>query len=289
MKLRDRYAIITGAGQGLGAAIAEAFVAEGASVLLCARTPETLARVRERLLPLVAPNQQILLQAADVADPAQVDALVATALAQFPRLDALVNNAGVYGPIGRLEEVDWEEWTQAIAINLLGTVYPCRAVVPPMKAQRAGKIVNLSGGGATSPLPRISAYAASKAAVVRFTETLAHELAEFGIDVNAIAPGALATRLLDQVLEAGPDRAGAKFHAQMTAIRGEGGTPLEKGAALAVYLASAASDGITGRLISAVWDPWPELQQHADDLRHSDVYTLRRIVPKDRGLSWGDG
>jgi len=287
MKLQNRYAVITGAGQGLGAAIAEAFVAEGASVMLCARTIATLQDVQKRLQGMLAPGQQVIIQAADVAVPSQVDALIAAAVSSFPRLDILVNNAGIYGPIGSLEDVDWAEWVDAININLLGTVYPCRAVVPHFKARNYGKIVNLSGGGATNPLPRLSAYAASKAAVVRFSETLAQELAGFAIDVNAVAPGALVTRLMDQVLDAGPDRVGADFHARMVKVRDEGGTPLEKGAALAVYLASAASDGITGRLISAVWDPWPDLHDRRDEVSHSDIYTLRRIVPSDRGRDWG--
>jgi len=287
MKLQNRYAVITGAGQGLCAAIAEAFVAEGASVMLCARTIATLQDVQKRLQGMLAPGQQVIIQAADVAVPSQVDALIAAAVSSFPRLDILVNNAGIYGPIGSLEDVDWAEWVDAININLLGTVYPCRAVVPHFKARNYGKIVNLSGGGATNPLPRLSAYAASKAAVVRFSETLAQELAGFAIDVNAVAPGALVTRLMDQVLDAGPDRVGADFHARMVKVRDEGGTPLEKGAALAVYLASAASDGITGRLISAVWDPWPDLHDRRDEVSHSDIYTLRRIVPSDRGRDWG--
>jgi NAD(P)-dependent dehydrogenase (short-subunit alcohol dehydrogenase family) len=288
MKLQNRYALITGAGQGLGAAIAEAFVAEGASVLLCARTSASLEEVRSRLEPRLTPGQRILIQTTDVADPVQVDALVTTALSNFPHLDILVNNAGVYGPIGNIEDVDWAEWVEAISINLMGTVYPCRAVLRHFKARKYGKIINLSGGGATNPMPRISAYAASKAAVVRFSETLAGEVENFAIDVNAIAPGALVTRLMDHLIDAGPDRAGATFHARMLKIREEGGTPLETGAALAVYLASAASDGITGRLISAVWDPWADLHDRRDELKDTDIYTLRRIVPGDRGRNWGN-
>ncbi|EWY42533.1 oxidoreductase [Skermanella stibiiresistens SB22] len=284
--LTDRCAIITGAGQGLGAVIARQYVAAGASVLLCARGGDSLRAVQEQLSSDLAPGQRVLIQTADVAVPDQVDALVARAGAEFPRIDILVNNAGVYGPLGAIEEIDWEEWVTAIQINLMGTVYPCRAVVPHMRVAGYGKIVNLSGGGATSPLPRVSAYAASKAAVVRFTETLALEVADARIDVNSIAPGALATRLMDQVVDAGPDRVGASFHARMVRIRDEGGAPLEKGADLCVYLGSAASDGISGRLLAAVWDPWATLHERAEDLAKSDIYTLRRITPEDRGQNW---
>jgi 3-oxoacyl-[acyl-carrier protein] reductase len=152
-----------------------------------------------------------------------------------------------------------------------------------MRAAGYGKVINLSGGGATAPLPRISSYAASKAAVVRFTETLAEETRDVGIDVNAIAPGALNTRLMDELIAAGPEKVGAAFFEKMTKTRDGGGTPLEKGAELCVFLASSASDGITGRLLSAVWDDWAKLPEKRDELARGDIYTLRRITPEDRG------
>jgi 3-oxoacyl-[acyl-carrier protein] reductase len=286
MKLKGRTAIITGASQGLGEAIAEEFVAQGASVHLCARSRERLEAVKARLDARCTGSQAVAIAVADVAVPGDVDRAMAEALARFPQIDALINCAGVYGPMGELDEIDWEEWVSAIHINLMGTVYPCRAILPHFRARRAGKIVNLSGGGATNPMPRISSYAASKAAVVRFTETLALEMEAFGVDVNAVAPGALATQMMQQAIEAGPEKVGKEFHARMLKLHEEGGTPLSKGAALCVYLASEESNGITGKLISAQWDPWADLQAHRQDLA-SDIYTLRRIVPKDRGKDWG--
>ena len=107
------------------------------------------------------------------------------------------------------------------------------------------------------------------------------------MDVNAIAPGALATRLVDEVLAAGPEKVGAAFFEKNKQWKEKGAVPLELGARLAVYLASAESDGITGKLISAQWDPWEKLHEFKSDL-NSDIYTLRRIVPKDRGKTWGD-
>jgi NAD(P)-dependent dehydrogenase (short-subunit alcohol dehydrogenase family) len=155
-----------------------------------------------------------------------------------------------------------------------------------MKPRCYGKIVNLSGGGATAPLPRLSAYAASKAAVVRLTETLAEELRAFRIDVNAIAPGALNTRMLQEVLEAGPVAVGEAFYNKALRQHESGGVPLEEGARLCVYLASGESDGITGKLISAQWDPWDKLHRWKDHISESDVFTLRRIIPEDRGLTF---
>ncbi len=286
MKLKDRGIVITGASQGLGKAIAEACVAEGAHVVLCARDGQLLHQTRVELIARAAPEQQILAQCADVSNPGDVHRLFELASQKLPRLDGLVNNAGVYGPKGALEEIDLQAWWRSIEINLFGVALTCSEALPLFRRQGYGKIVNLSGGGATAPLPRISAYAASKAAVVRLTETLAEETRGTGIDINAIAPGALNTRLLDEVLSEGPDRVGAGFHERARKQKEQGGVPLEKGADLCVFLLSAASDGITGRLISAVWDPWQDLPSHLEELRRNDVYTLRRIVPADRGLKW---
>lgn len=286
--LEGRAALITGANQGLGLAIGQAYVLAGANVLLCARDGQKLDQARSQLAELAGPGRTVDSQVADVSRSAGVESLVARALDLFPQLHILVNNAGCYGPTGVIEDVDWEAWVQAIEINLLGSVLMCRAVLPHFKANRYGKIIQLSGGGATSPLPRISAYAASKAGVVRFAETLAEEVRADGIDVNSVAPGALNTRMLDEVLEAGPDKVGQSFYDRMVKIKAQGGTPLEKGAALAVFLASSASDGVTGKLISAVWDAWASFPDHLDDLQATDVYTLRRIVPQERGLEWGE-
>lgn len=287
MKLRGRTAIITGATQGLGATIAERFLAEGAAVALCARNADELAAKR-RELAAAHPGATIYVQPADIAAEDQVEALFAGAQAAFGRLDIVVNNAGVYGPLGSIDDIDWAAWVQAIAINLTGTVFCARKAVQAFKPNRYGKIINLSGGGATNPLPGISAYAASKAAIVRFTETLALEVRDWKIDVNAVAPGALATRLNDQLIEAGPERVGPDLHARMVKMKAQGGTPLELGADLCVYLASSESDGVTGRLIAAQWDPWPFADPVKQELARGDVYTLRRIVPKDRGAAWGD-
>lgn len=283
--LEGRAALITGANQGIGLAIARAYVEAGASVCICARDVRLLEQARADIAGLARKGQTILAQTADVSRRDHVDRLVTSTLEAFTRLDILVNNAGVQGPIGPLEDVDWAAWVRAIEINLFGPVLMCRALLPHFKSHHSGKILQLSGGGATNPMPRFSAYAASKTAVVRFVETLADEVRGDGIDVNAIAPGAVNTRLLEGVLAAGPDRAGKMIYERSRRQKQEGGAPPERAAALAVFLGSPASDGITGKLLSAIWDSWETLG-HRHDLRNTDVYTLRRIVPQDRGLSW---
>ena len=285
MNLKQHNALITGGSQGLGRTIAEHFLQAGANVALCARNEKELFATRDELAAKF-PAQKVIAKACDVSDEKQVNELVAFALGRFVSLQALVLNAGIYGPMGPTESVSLDEWRRALDINLFGVLLPSRAVIPHFKRIKRGKIIVLSGGGATNPLPNISAYAASKAAVVRLMETLAEELRAFHIDVNAIAPGALATRLVDEVLAAGPEKVGAAFFEKNKGWKEKGAVPLELGANLAVYLASPDSDGITGKLISAQWDPWKDLQKHHDELAKSDIYCLRRIVPEDRGKKW---
>jgi NAD(P)-dependent dehydrogenase (short-subunit alcohol dehydrogenase family) len=285
--LAGRSAIVTGASRGLGLEICCSYLEAGASVFICARDPAELDRALTELSRRAGAEGRVGALVADVSDQQQVDALVKAAIDRFPDLSILVNNAGIYGPKGRIEEVDLEAWTRTLEVNLLGSVRMARAMIPQFERLGHGKVVQLSGGGATAPLPGLSAYAASKAAVIRFAETLAVELTERGVDVNSIAPGALNTRMLDEVLQAGPERVGEAFYERAIEQQRSGGTPLARGAELAVWLASAASDGVTGKLLSAVWDPWRQLPEHRADL-DSDVYTLRRIVPADRELEWGD-
>lgn len=286
MKLKNRNAIITGGSQGLGRAIAEEFLREGANVIICARDETVLSTTRSELDALCMPGQRILAKTCDVSSEEQVNRLVSYAIAEFGGIDVLVNNAGVYGPMGPTETVNLKEWIRALEINLYGVLLPCRAMIPHFKKAIYGKIVVISGGGATNPLPNISSYAASKAAVVRLVETLAEELKPFHVDVNAIAPGALKTRFVEEVLRAGPEKVGHAFYAKNEKWAAGGATPLTLGARLCAYLASKESDGITGKLISAQWDPWGKLHEYRDELATSDIYCLRRIVPEDRGKNW---
>lgn len=286
MILKNKSAIITGASRGFGLAIAKAFVKEGANVSICARNKKQLDEAKKELENLVQCNNQVLIFQADVSKPDEISHAISETIKQFKNLDILVANAGIYGPKGLVEDVNWEDWSNAIDINLKGVVLCCRAILPHFKEKKQGKIIILSGGGATKPMPYLSAYAASKAAVVRFAETLAHEVSNKNIEVNTVAPGALNTHMLDEILEAGPSKVGEERYQLCLKQKEEGGAPLETGAALCVFLASSKSNNITGKLISAIWDPWRDLNKYIDKLKNSDIYTLRRIIPEERGVKW---
>jgi 3-oxoacyl-[acyl-carrier protein] reductase len=149
-------------------------------------------------------------------------------------------------------------------------------------------IINISGGGATGPRPNFSAYASSKAALVRFSENLAEETRHLGMRVNCIAPGAMPTDMLKKVLQADKKKVGEKEFSQAQKVLEVGADVMERAADLALFLASDKAAGITGKLISAPWDRWEDWPKHLAELESSDAYTLRRITGKDRGLTWGD-
>lgn len=287
--LAGRTAIITGASHGIGFEIALAYLKHGASLCICARDAKGLETAASVLRPYVVTGQRLIIETGDVSNEQDVARIVGAAAGAFSdRIDVLVNNAGVYGPIGLVEDLSWAEWMRTIEINLFGSVLMARAVIPFMKRARSGKIIQLSGGGATKPMARFTAYSASKAAVVRFAESLADEVQADGIDVNAVAPGALNTRFLDELLAAGPDKVGAAIYKRSLEQKESGGAPFERSVELSLFLASRASDGISGKLISALWDNWESFPEHRDELAASDIYTLRRIIGQDRGHGWGD-
>jgi NAD(P)-dependent dehydrogenase (short-subunit alcohol dehydrogenase family) len=286
--LSGKIAIITGANQGLGLEIARKFILCGADLMICARDKKKLDSAKNQLIKLTSLKQKILSRVADISIEKDVELVVSDTINQLGGCHILVNNAGIYGPKNNIELINWKDWIKTIEINLYGSILMSRALIKHFRKQRYGKIIQLSGGGATNPLPNLSAYAASKAAIIRFSETLAEELRGTGIDVNAIAPGSLNTRMLDEILEAGPSKVGQSFYERSLKQKENGGASLEKGADLAVFLASSKSDGITAKLISAIWDNWKEWPLHIKELNNTDAYTLRRITGKDRNFKWGD-
>jgi NAD(P)-dependent dehydrogenase (short-subunit alcohol dehydrogenase family) len=286
--LTNKVAIITGANQGLGLEIAKKYATAGANLMLCARNGVLLDSALKEINQYITNDQIVLAQQVDISKEKEVSGVVKSTLRQLGACHILVNNAGIYGPKGNVEDVDWVEWIKAIEINVYGSVFMCRELIPHFKKQRYGKVIQLSGGGATNPLPNISAYAVSKAAIVRFAETLAEEVRGLGIDVNAIAPGALNTRMLEEVLIAGPEVVGRDFYEKSLKQKETGGASIDRAAELALFLASSRSDGITGKLISAAWDNWEEWPNHISELNMTDAFTLRRIVGRDRNIGWGD-
>ena len=265
MKLSGKHALITGGNGVIGAAIARALADEGAEILVSGRSGGDIA--------------------ADVSKESDVRALMRAAQEKFDVLDVLVCAAGTNGAIGLLEETEPGAWMEAVNVNLLGTMQCIRYALPLLRKSARGKIVTFAGGG-EGPRQRLSSYVASKAGVVRLTETLAAELAP--IEINVISPGLVNSGLVQRILKLGEAIVGKEmFGSAQKEVAGEGGAVSpDKAAALAVFLASDASNGLSGRNISAQWDTWEQIPEHLKEIMSSDVYTVRRIKPKDRGYGW---
>ena len=272
--MKGRVAVITGGARGIGRAVAVAFAQNGARLVIVSRTPVEIGDTLKILKGLGAEAIGVV---ADVSRCDDVHSVVQKTILAFKTVDVLVNCAAVQKPIGPFVDNDVNEWIENININLIGTVICCKAVLPIMLKNQKGSIINFSGGGAASSRPNFSAYACSKTAVVRFTEVLADEVKKFNIKVNAVAPGAVNTRMLDEVLQAGALAGNELNEAKLRAQKG-GASP-EAATGLAVFLASDKSDGLTGRLISAVWDKWCDFDANAiRQITDTEKYRLRRVT-----------
>jgi NAD(P)-dependent dehydrogenase (short-subunit alcohol dehydrogenase family) len=276
--LDSRVIVITGGSQGIGAEIARTCVSEGATVVICARNLAALELTLNELKSLSSKDHN--LYTLDVSKRNQVQGFARWCSARFHRIQGLVNCAGIYGPIGKTHRLSLTKFVEAIQINFLGTVYMCHAFIPLLGSETRKKIVNFSGGGAATPFPNYSAYATSKAAIVRFTENLAAELTEESVDVNCVAPGFVITRLHQKTLEAGPEVATAAFYENTKKQMVSGGVPAEKAARLTLFLLSPESDNITGKFLSASWDPWQEKEFQQRLRMDKDLATIRRIDNK---------
>lgn len=276
--LEAKTVIVTGGSLGIGFAVAKKCAEEGATVLMAARNSKDLAKACSELKQISdQPHEYFSLDISNYEEVVSFKDLVAS---KKYNLNGLINCAGVYGPIGKTTNLDMKKFTEAIQINFLGTVYMCSVFAPILTALKQKKIINYSGGGAASPFVNYSAYATSKIAIVRFTENLALELSDDRFDINCIAPGFVITRLHQDTLEKGPDIVGSAFYEATKKQIDNGGVSPEKAANLTAFLLSEQSDGITGKFISAPWDPW-ETKDFQNLLREDkDFATVRRIDNK---------
>ncbi len=283
---KNKTFFITGANQGLGFEIAKYFAKKGANLIICARNKKKLDLAKKFLTNLshygIVKSYQL-----DISDYAKVDIFFSKILRKN-KIDILINNAGVYGPKGKSEEISWKLWKNTININLLGSIYIINKFIKYFKKQKHGKIIQIAGGGAASFFPFFSPYAVSKAGLVRFVENISKEVENKNIFINAIAPGPINTRMLDEVLQAGPHKVGKDFYYNAIRQKKEGGTDIQKIISLVEYLSHKKSDGISGKLISVLWDNWNTFHNKIDILKNSDVGTLRRVTGRDRKLKFFD-
>lgn len=279
MTLKNKVAIVTGGSRGIGKAVVVSLAKAGCKVVVASIVSPDLKNLQKELLQ---DGFRIDIKKVDVSDYAQVQRVVRAVVKKFGTVDILVNAAGIYGPIGLFKDNDIKKWAQTLQVNLLGTVNCVHAVLPIMMKNKSGKIIDFSGGGAVNSFPNFSGYATSKAAVVRFTETVAEELKPYNVQINAIAPGAVNTKLLDESLEAGKKAVGEKFYAKIIQQKKDGGDSPQLAVDLILFLISDKSFNLTGKLISAKWDNWKNWKKEdIEKIKNSSEYNLRRIDNKD--------
>jgi 3-oxoacyl-[acyl-carrier protein] reductase len=241
MRLKGKTAIITGGGRGLGRASAAAMAREGASVVILSRTPAELRETQKAIGGTALPVK------ADVSKPGDIGRAVKRALSAFGRIDILMNNAAIVGPVKPLHRVDKAEWDEVFGINLRGVYLFSRAVIPHMMKGRAGKIINVTSGLGEMVMPPFGAYSLTKGGVNHLTQIMAEELKEHDIQVNCLDPGVMDTRMQEEIRGLGPGVLGKETYKEFMDLKEQGYLdPPEKAAELAVFLASGESDSITG-------------------------------------------
>lgn len=271
-ELTGRSIVVTGGSAGIGLAVSEELARRGARVVAIARDGGRLEAAVEAL-----PGSGHLARPLDVADSDGWEKLVAelTRAGSERALHGLVTAAGVLEPVGPTASVDPEAVLATLRANLFGTFLAIHHLLPALIAAGDGAVVTFSGGGATGPMPRYDAYAMSKAGVVRLTENVAID--EPRVRVNAIAPGFVATGIHDATLAAGEELVGSEYLERTREQLREGGTPAARAASLAALLLGAEGTGVTGKLISAQWDPWEDEAFRARLAAEPDLCALRRI------------
>ena len=249
--IKDLCVVVTAGASGIGLEIARAFVREGARVHICDVDERALSEARKS-------DPHLTQSTCDVSDRAQVARLFSDALKALGSLDCLVNNAGIAGPTGRVEEINPEDWDRCLAIDITGQFNCVRLAVPDLKQSNNASIMNLSSQAGKHGFPLRSAYAAAKWGVIGFTKSIAIELGAFGIRVNALLPGLVAGDRIRRVIEAKAQQAGVSFKDQEAAMFRsvsikEYVTPQQL-ADMVVYTASPRAKTISGQAISVCGD-----------------------------------
>jgi NAD(P)-dependent dehydrogenase (short-subunit alcohol dehydrogenase family) len=285
---KKKTIIITGASQGLGLEISKSLLLADYNIAICSKNNRRLIKAYNYLLNFKKKDQKIFFKSLDISNQKQVASFIKLSILKFGKIYGIVNNAGILGPIGKFEKLDIKKWKKTIDVNLYGSLYTILSLIPHFKKNKKGKIIQLSGSGALSPMQNFTAYSASKAAIVRFADTIALELKDYNIQINSIAAGPINTKILDEIIKTGAKKVGNFYNKNIQKQTENGGLPLVKVTELVSYLLEDESKFINGKIISPKWDNWEKWKKNKKFFKNTEVFTLRRLKGKDRNYSKGD-
>ena len=263
--------ILTGSTSGLGFALFKSLINKNYNLILISKNKKKLIQLKKKYNK----KKNIYIYPVDISEIVKLKKVIDKILKKFKHIDVLINNAGVLGPIGKIEKNNWSKWTKTINTNLLASVLLIKNILPSMKKKKFGRIIQLSGGGATKSMPNFSAYAVSKTGIVRFVETIADECMKNNITINAVAPGAMNTNMLNSGLKAGRNVVGKNYYRALMMQKKTGGVGFEKAIKLIEFLIN--NKNINGKLISAIWDNWRSKNFLKKSI-NKNMFTLRRKI-----------
>jgi short-subunit dehydrogenase len=269
--------LLTGASSGIGKELVKNFSKKDFNLIVCSRSRSELKKLKKI-------KENIKYFKCDVSSESDVLKLKKFASKYFKKIDVIINAAGIYGEIGRFDKLNFTNWKKAIEVNFFGTVLICKYFIDLLLKSKVKKIINFSGGGAFNAFPNFSAYACSKAAVVRFTENLAEEFKNYGVVANCVAPGFNLTPMQNDVLKAGKAKAGKRFYYFIkNKIKNKKSYQILTPINCINFLIKNKLKKISGRTISANFDNWDNknFKKIINDKKNSELFFLRRMNIKN--------
>jgi len=275
---------VSGATGYLGLKITEHLARQGKDLLLSARDKNKLQDLLKNISKRY-PMQSCQGFLCDLTIPESWDSAIQ--IVNDFTVNQYVNCSGIQGPLGPSTELSYEDMKNVFNVNLFSSIFFTNYFANKTKVGDKLSIIHFSGGGSTSSRPMFMSYSLSKTSLLRFVENFALENSKGNIKINAIAPGVLPSKMQREVIDNEKLRDSKDFVTSLSSLSEEN-YDSTKLLSLCDFLLSEKSEGISGKLISAEWDNWAKWPNHLDEIRNSDLYTLRRITGRDRGQEWGD-
>lgn len=286
-EIKKKTVFISGGTQGLGLKLVEGYIKNNYLVISGSSNERNINHATEFLNKKKYNEKDFIFYKFDLSDRDKLSHLL-NELFKENLFTALISNAAILGTAGNSEDIELIEFEKVFSVNFFGTIFLINKFIEHFKRVGGGKIVQISGGGATSPLPYLTPYGCSKAAIARYIESISVEVKKFQIFLNCIAPGILDTNMLDRTLEFGSKKIGEEYFNHMKNAKESGGSNIDLSVDLSLFLTSENSGELTGKLISSKWDNWKIFNSNLKKLIETDIYTIRRIIGKDRDFPEGD-